>query len=1153
MPRRLLRALATVAFLCCLIPSEPRAAFFNTPSDQRFHLGQASTPANNVFISCSGNNIVMNVPVKIQLPFTGLQWDTTVGAPTKGGPNAGLIDPIPVPTVSQITMNPNTSFVAPQNFTVGNLSLRNFTLVRPPQSLQMSINNGSTFPFTDTNGFSVRVADIPSVASSAAQTLSPGLTVPMTAFTVTESADGTNGGIWAATDLRLTIPLIAGLAHVTWSGTPTCSGNAVTNGRVAASPGFTLTEDGGRTARIFVGADFQASESVTISGLNYVVSGTCPDTSFQVGVRTGDSTNATVHRFDANSKTVQGLPTISSAAPNQVFTRGDPSTPANTITIKDSPGTSKFTVGPAGGDIRIKIPASFNCTWDTSIGSVVIGPPAVGPSGAARVSTTLLPYENGGRTAVLNVTSNFPNATSEGFTVSGLAFANFTGTSLAVPLELESTNDTTSEAFDNRTIAIGTPTIASSGAQIFQTSPPGPATVGMATLTIREDLFIPRIGTSAGRVSSIRITIPAAFPMTWEGLSPAVTTGKLSTVVSYAGGNKTLVLSATADFATNETATVSGLNFVLTAAAATPDNLQLFMSGAGTATVTDLDSQIIAIGGVATISSAANQAFTTNSPPVLAQPILITDANGVASITAANDIRITIPAGFNMVWDGSVGSVGIGLPPSGPSGAGKVSTILLPYEDAGRTAVLNVGINFSINEGFVVTGLRFANFTNSSPSNNLLLRVTAVGPPANADDKSIAIGKPVISIPASQVYGTNDPSTLFPTITIGDDAVTPRITAGPVGGDVRIRIPAGLSMVWDTSVTTPTITWLGAGGSKVSGTLLPYEDLNKTVVVDITAPFAAGDSFTIAGLRVLPGAAETGPLALELETDNASSLANATTAPRTVTVNNRPTIVSSTTLDSDGNGSIDRLIITFSEQINPAGVSATTGAGLALAGYIIANGTPGTPNINSITYRLAESGLPDTGVTPALTYDPLASGADLADMQGLATSSLASPLRLDAAAPVVVGFSAADTDGNGRLNSIVVTFSENLVAGQEDINDWILIDANGTTNLLAGLTSGSLSIVNNTLTITLTNTDGSAGVPRFQYKSDGLNGTLRDAAGNLVPFQTNNTAPVANAGPNQTLAPTKVTLNGSASSDPDGQPVSFQWLQTLGPPVILND
>jgi hypothetical protein len=52
-----------------------------------------------------------------------------------------------------------------------------------------------------------------------------------------------------------------------------------------------------------------------------------------------------------------------------------------------------------------------------------------------------------------------------------------------------------------------------------------------------------------------------------------------------------------------------------------------------------------------------------------------------------------------------------------------------------------------------------------------------------------------------------------------------------------------------------------------------------------------------------------------------------------------------------------------------------------------------------------------------------------------------------------------------------------------------------------------------------------------------------------------NQAPVANAGSNQTSVPAgvNVTLNGSASSDPDGNTITYAWTQTAGPAVTLSD
>lgn len=51
-----------------------------------------------------------------------------------------------------------------------------------------------------------------------------------------------------------------------------------------------------------------------------------------------------------------------------------------------------------------------------------------------------------------------------------------------------------------------------------------------------------------------------------------------------------------------------------------------------------------------------------------------------------------------------------------------------------------------------------------------------------------------------------------------------------------------------------------------------------------------------------------------------------------------------------------------------------------------------------------------------------------------------------------------------------------------------------------------------------------------------------------------NPAPVAEAGPEQRVEPeAAVALDGTGSSDPDGEPLSFAWVQLAGPAVALDD
>jgi hypothetical protein len=68
-----------------------------------------------------------------------------------------------------------------------------------------------------------------------------------------------------------------------------------------------------------------------------------------------------------------------------------------------------------------------------------------------------------------------------------------------------------------------------------------------------------------------------------------------------------------------------------------------------------------------------------------------------------------------------------------------------------------------------------------------------------------------------------------------------------------------------------------------------------------------------------------------------------------------------------------------------------------------------------------------------------------------------------------------------------------------------------------------------------------------------------DADGNVTVLrrfdtESTNTAPIADAGTDRTVtSPSSITLDGTDSSDSDGDSLAFQWIQTSGPPVSLTD
>ena len=99
-------------------------------------------------------------------------------------------------------------------------------------------------------------------------------------------------------------------------------------------------------------------------------------------------------------------------------------------------------------------------------------------------------------------------------------------------------------------------------------------------------------------------------------------------------------------------------------------------------------------------------------------------------------------------------------------------------------------------------------------------------------------------------------------------------------------------------------------------------------------------------------------------------------------------------------------------------------------------------------------------------------------------------------------------------------------------------------------TSGPAVILAGADTATPTVTPPKSGVYAFQLVvNDSDGGTSSDT----VQVTATNTQPVADAGPDQTVRKnTLVTLDGSLSSDSDGDTLTFSWTQLSGPPVTLT-
>jgi hypothetical protein len=114
-------------------------------------------------------------------------------------------------------------------------------------------------------------------------------------------------------------------------------------------------------------------------------------------------------------------------------------------------------------------------------------------------------------------------------------------------------------------------------------------------------------------------------------------------------------------------------------------------------------------------------------------------------------------------------------------------------------------------------------------------------------------GQQTVSSAANQTFVVGASSTAASTITVSDNNGKFK-----PGSDVYFVIPAGLSMIWDNTVGTVTIT--GNAAAKVSTT--PTYSSSVCVKITVLSNFSAGDQIIVAGLALKSFTAAGGPASL---------------------------------------------------------------------------------------------------------------------------------------------------------------------------------------------------------------------------------------------------------------------------------------------------
>ena len=134
-----------------------------------------------------------------------------------------------------------------------------------------------------------------------------------------------------------------------------------------------------------------------------------------------------------------------------------------------------------------------------------------------------------------------------------------------------------------------------------------------------------------------------------------------------------------------------------------------------------------------------------------------------------------------------------------------------------------------------------------------------------------------------------------------------------------------------------------------------------------------------------------------------------------------PVIIQAVTADNDNNGYLDRITLTFSENIDDGNSGSFTSTTVDVAGYTGEAKVSGNDHNDEVIISFFEGGTPDTDATPSITL--LSGQVEDADMNAIVSNQVFSSTE-DGAAPVIVSATTVDDDLNGQIDGIEIVMSE---------------------------------------------------------------------------------------------------------------------------------
>ena len=404
-----------------------------------------------------------------------------------------------------------------------------------------------------------------------------------------------------------------------------------------------------------------------------------------------------------------------------------------------------------------------------------------------------------------------------------------------------------------------------------------------------------------------------------------------------------------------------------------------------------------------------------------------------------------------------------------------------------------------------------------------------------------------------QAQGASQTFTITPSS--GDQVAGVLVNGGSVGAVTSYTMSAicGCNTISATFSSAPTTTYTISASAGSGGSISPSGAATVTSGSSQSYTITPASGYNVAAVTVDgTSAGAVSSYTFSNVTANHTISATFTAATYTITA----TAGSNGSISPSGaatvtSGSSQSYTITPASGYNVAAVTVDGTSAGAVSSYTFSNVTANhtiSATFTAATYTITATAGSNGSISPSGAATVTSGSGKTYTITPSSGYSVANVTVDGASAGAVSSYTFSNVTANHTISATftAATYTITATAGSNGS-----ISPSGAATVTSGSSKTYTITPSSGYSVANVTVDGASAGALTSYTFSGVTANHSISA----TFALTNAPPVADAGPNQTVAEgTKVTLNGSNSTNPGGSPLtSYQWLQTGGPTVNVSN